>query len=84
MGGLAGLGVLRRRILRIQSKNSVLRRRLSSHVSSLMTFDKMNFSNPSVSSVMDETFSFFGSVDPQHSPPRGSDEPLSHRRNDEI
>jgi hypothetical protein len=39
MGDLGGFGVLRRRILRIQSKNFVLRRRLSSHVSSLMTFD---------------------------------------------
>ena len=60
MKGLAGFGVLRRRILRIQSKNFVLRRLLSSHVSSLMTFDKRNFSNPSVSSVMDEPFSCFG------------------------
>jgi len=33
---------------------------LSSHVSSLMTFDKRDFSNPSASSIMDETFSCFG------------------------
>jgi len=52
MGVLAGLGVLRRRILRIQSKNFVLRRLLSSHVSSLMTFDKRDFSNPSASGLM--------------------------------